>query len=195
MRPCHPCLFSPEKSSQAKGIHEKRCVVVSARISPSKGTQADECTAEFQGSLPPCWTTPVLEDPYREDDEQGLSGCYFLYLHCCCRSEFSCADRGTGNGHEFADLTATDLHQMIGRAGRRGKDNIGFALVVPGIHQDPHLIQELRDSPSEPLISRIRINFSMTLNLLLSHTPMEVKDLLDSGTMGRDVKGTWPDAP
>ncbi|MBW1912875.1 MAG: hypothetical protein JRI43_06900, partial [Deltaproteobacteria bacterium] len=83
------------------------------------------------------------------------------------------------NGHEFADLTATDLHQMIGRAGRRGKDNIGFALVVPGIHQDPHLIQELRDSPSEPLISRIRINFSMTLNLLLSHTPMEVKDLLD----------------
>jgi len=83
------------------------------------------------------------------------------------------------NGREFADLTATDLHQMIGRAGRRGKDNIGFALIIPGLHQNPQLIHELKDSPPEPLLSQIRINFSMTLNLLLSHTPPEVKNLLD----------------
>jgi ATP-dependent RNA helicase HelY len=83
------------------------------------------------------------------------------------------------NGHEFADLTATDLHQMIGRAGRRGKDNIGFALVIPGRYQDPQLIYELQDSSPDPIQSQIRINFSMTLNLLLSHTPLEVKDMLD----------------
>ncbi len=83
------------------------------------------------------------------------------------------------NGHEFVDLSATDLHQMIGRAGRRGKDNIGFALIVPGRHQDPKLINELMDSQAEPVLSRIHINFSMTLNLLLSHTPIEVKDLLE----------------
>jgi ATP-dependent RNA helicase HelY len=83
------------------------------------------------------------------------------------------------NGHEFTDLTATDLHQMIGRAGRRGMDNIGFVIVIPGIHQDPLLIHELMDSPPEPLISQIRINFSMTLNLLLSHSPKEVKTLLE----------------
>ena len=83
------------------------------------------------------------------------------------------------DGHEFTNLTATDLHQMTGRAGRRGKDNIGFAMVIPGLYQDPQLIYELRDSPSEPLVSQIHINFSMTLNLLLSHTPREVKDLLD----------------
>ncbi|MDP6180730.1 MAG: hypothetical protein QGG48_12640, partial [Desulfatiglandales bacterium] len=82
------------------------------------------------------------------------------------------------NGYEFKDLTAMDLHQMCGRAGRRGKDNIGFALVIPGLHQDPQLISELKDSPPEPLISQIHINFSMTLNLLLSHRPEEVKDLL-----------------
>jgi superfamily II RNA helicase len=35
------------------------------------------------------------------------------------------------------------------------------------------------DSPPEPLMSRIHINFSMTLNLLLSHRPKEVKDLLE----------------
>ena len=84
------------------------------------------------------------------------------------------------NGREFADLTSTELHQMIGRAGRRGKDYIGFALVIPGTYQDPQLIYGLENSPPEPIQSRIRINFSMTLNLLLSHTPLEVKGLLES---------------
>jgi len=83
------------------------------------------------------------------------------------------------NGREFADLTATELHQMIGRAGRRGKDNIGFALILPGIHQNPQLICELKDSSPEPVNSQIHINFSMTLNLLLSHSPLEIKDLLE----------------
>lgn len=83
------------------------------------------------------------------------------------------------NGYEFANLTSTEFHQMVGRAGRRGMDNIGFAMVIPGIHQDPKLIHELVDSAPEPLVSQIKINFSMTLNLLLSHSPLEVKALLD----------------
>jgi len=83
------------------------------------------------------------------------------------------------NGREFSDLTATDLHQMTGRAGRRGKDNIGFAVIIPGVHQDPQLIFELKDSPPEPLMSQIKINFSMTLNLLLSHNPEEIGNLLN----------------
>ena len=102
------------------------------------------------------------------------------------------------NGHEFVDLTATDLHQMIGRAGRRGKDRIGFGLVIPGLHQDPQLICELKDSPPEPIQSQIHINFSMTLNLLLSHTPLEVRDLLEhsfAAFQDRDVasplSGRW----
>jgi superfamily II RNA helicase len=82
------------------------------------------------------------------------------------------------NGHGFVDLTATELQQMIGRAGRRGKDNIGFSLVMPGIHQDPELLHKLKDSPPEPIQSRIQVNFSMCLNLLLSHTPAEVKEML-----------------
>jgi superfamily II RNA helicase len=102
------------------------------------------------------------------------------------------------NGHEFSDLTATELHQMTGRAGRRGKDNIGFALVLPGLYQDPQLIHELRDSPPEPLMSQIHINFSMTLNLLLSHRPEEVKVLLERSFaafqerhLGKAVLVTW----
>ncbi|MBF0549094.1 MAG: DEAD/DEAH box helicase [Deltaproteobacteria bacterium] len=81
------------------------------------------------------------------------------------------------NGHEFVNLSATDLHQMTGRAGRRGMDKIGFALLVGNPFLDPIYLEVLLQSPSEPLTSQIKINFSMVLNLLLSMTPAEIKDL------------------
>jgi superfamily II RNA helicase len=68
---------------------------------------------------------------------------------------------------------------MTGRAGRRGMDNIGFVVLIPGIHQNVRLIQELINSEPEPLVSQIHINFSMVLNLLLSHTADYVKTLLE----------------
>ncbi|NIQ39038.1 MAG: DEAD/DEAH box helicase [Proteobacteria bacterium] len=83
------------------------------------------------------------------------------------------------DGRRFSDLTATELHQMAGRAGRRGKDRIGFALVLPGLYQDPLLIHQLIDSPPEPIRSQIQMSFSMVLNLLLSHRPDHIRDLLD----------------
>lgn len=84
------------------------------------------------------------------------------------------------NGKEFVPLNATGLLQMTGRAGRRGMDEIGFALVVPGRYQDPQLIHDLFKSPPDPIQSQIRVNFSMVLNLLLSHTPEEIRTLFSS---------------
>jgi len=81
------------------------------------------------------------------------------------------------NGREFLELTATDLLQMTGRAGRRGMDEIGFALVVPGPFQNPQLIHDLLKSPPNPITSQIRVNHSMVLNLLLSHAPEEIRTL------------------
>jgi len=82
------------------------------------------------------------------------------------------------NGREFMPLDATELQQMTGRAGRRGKDRIGFALVVPGRYMDVRQVARLLRAPAADVHSQIRINFSMTLNLLLSHAPSEVEDLL-----------------
>ena len=96
------------------------------------------------------------------------------------------------NGREFADLTATDFHQMVGRAGRRGKDRIGFGVVIPGLHQDPQLLSELNNAPPEPLVSQIHINFSMTLNLLMSHTPLEVRDLIGLSFASFQERETGP---
>lgn len=82
------------------------------------------------------------------------------------------------NGTQFLPLDPTEFHQMTGRAGRRGMDHIGFALAIPGRFMDIRHICRLLGSPPSDVASQIRINFSMTLNLLLSHTPDQVEELL-----------------
>jgi superfamily II RNA helicase len=81
------------------------------------------------------------------------------------------------NGREFVPLNGTEFHQMTGRAGRRGKDHIGFAVAVPGKFMDLRLLAELYNAPPENVISQIKVDFSMVLNLLLSHSPEEIKGI------------------
>jgi superfamily II RNA helicase len=82
------------------------------------------------------------------------------------------------NGKEFLPLTPSEFHQMTGRAGRRGMDNIGFAVMLPGKFMDISMVSKLIDAPPSEVLSQIRINFSMVLNLLLSHTPDQIDELL-----------------
>ncbi len=82
------------------------------------------------------------------------------------------------NGSTFLPLTPTEFHQMTGRAGRRGMDHIGFAVSIPGKFMDVRWIAKLFLSHPSDIMSQIRINFSMVLNLLLSHTPDQIRELL-----------------
>ncbi len=82
------------------------------------------------------------------------------------------------NGREFLPLSSTEFHQMTGRAGRRGMDKIGFAVAIPGKFLDLRLIAKLIHSPPLDISSQIKVNFSMALNLLLSHSPDQIEDLL-----------------
>jgi superfamily II RNA helicase len=63
-------------------------------------------------------------------------------------------------------LTANELQQMTGRAGRRGRDNVGFAILAPGQFQNPRKIAELLRSPPDKLESRFRATYTSLLNLL-----------------------------
>ncbi|MDM8538940.1 ATP-dependent DNA helicase, partial [Desulfobacterales bacterium HSG17] len=83
------------------------------------------------------------------------------------------------NGVEFKTLSPTEFHQMTGRAGRRGMDNIGFATAIPGKFMDIRKVSKLVNAPPEDVTSQIKINFSMTLNLLLSHSPDQIQKLLE----------------
>src|SRR6266481_3188817 len=74
------------------------------------------------------------------------------------------ADQRTGSG--WRQLTASELQQMTGRAGRRGKDNVGFIVAAPGLHQDPQRIAQLLKSPPDALVSQFRATYTTLLNLL-----------------------------
>src|SRR4029077_17492789 len=74
------------------------------------------------------------------------------------------ADRRTGKG--WQSLSDSELQQMTGRAGRRGKDRVGFIVVAPGIHQNPQKIAELLAAPPDDLESQFRATYTSLLNLL-----------------------------
>ena len=74
------------------------------------------------------------------------------------------ADARTGSG--WRPLSASELQQMTGRAGRRGKDNVGFVIAAPGQHQDPQLIAQLLKAPPNSLVSQFRATYTTLLNLL-----------------------------
>ena len=86
------------------------------------------------------------------------------------------SDRFDGQG--FSDFSATEFTQMTGRAGRRGRDHIGFVLAVPGPHLNLGLLAGLMNAPSDPVRSALAVNFSMALNLLAAYRPPEIKKLL-----------------
>jgi superfamily II RNA helicase len=63
-------------------------------------------------------------------------------------------------------LRASELQQMTGRAGRRGKDKVGFVVLVPGQFQNPAKIAELLKAPPDVLESQFRSTYTTLLNLL-----------------------------
>ena len=63
-------------------------------------------------------------------------------------------------------LTASELQQMTGRAGRRGRDKVGFVVLAPGQFQNPRKIAELLRSPPDALESQFRATYTSLLNLL-----------------------------
>src|SRR6185369_290067 len=66
----------------------------------------------------------------------------------------------------WRSLRASELQQMTGRAGRRGKDNVGFAVLAPGQFQNPRKIAELLKAKPDPLHSQFRATYTSLLNLL-----------------------------
>ncbi|MBU1172748.1 MAG: DEAD/DEAH box helicase [Proteobacteria bacterium] len=84
------------------------------------------------------------------------------------------------NGADFISLTPTEFSQMTGRSGRRGMDKIGFAVALPGKFMNLRLMAKLVGMPPESVLSQIKINFSMILNLLLSHSPEQIRGLLQN---------------
>ena len=96
------------------------------------------------------------------------------------------ADARTGHG--WRQLTASELQQMTGRAGRRGRDNVGFVVAAPGIHQDPQRIAELLKARPDPLVSQFRATYTTLLNLLDAYENFaQVREIVERSFAHRDA--------
>jgi superfamily II RNA helicase len=63
-------------------------------------------------------------------------------------------------------MSALEFHQMVGRAGRRGKDRVGFVLLLPENQDALNTAQTLMTSAAEPLHSAFQVTYGQILALL-----------------------------
>lgn len=88
----------------------------------------------------------------------------------------------------WRQLEASELQQMTGRAGRRGKDNVGFVILAPSNFQNPPRIAQLLKSPPDALQSRFRATYSSLLNLLDAYKSFaQVREIAEKSFAFRDT--------
>ncbi len=91
----------------------------------------------------------------------------------------------------WRSLQASELQQMTGRAGRRGKDNVGFVILAPSNFQNPPKIAELLKSPPNALESKFRATYTSLLNLLDAFGEFTaVRDIAEKSFAFRDTVRT-----
>ena len=79
---------------------------------------------------------------------------------------------------DFTDLTNSEVQQLAGRAGRRGKDLVGFAVVTPSPYIDLGVLTRGLTGQPEPIDSQFAISYSMALNLLKAHPLDQIQSIL-----------------
>ena len=91
----------------------------------------------------------------------------------------------------WRSLQASELQQMTGRAGRRGKDNVGFVVLAPSNFQNPPKIAQLLKSPPDALESKFRATYTSLLNLLDAFGEFKaVRDIAEKSFAFRDTVQT-----
>ena len=82
----------------------------------------------------------------------------------------------TGDGH--AMLTPSQFTQLTGRAGRRGIDTRGAAVILWSPYVDFEAVSTLAASREFPLRSSFRPNYNMVVNLVANHPEDQVRSVL-----------------
>jgi ATP-dependent RNA helicase HelY len=84
------------------------------------------------------------------------------------------------NGEQHVDLTPGEYTQLTGRAGRRGIDIEGHAVVIWSSEVDPRHVAGLASTRTYPLRSSFRPSYNMAVNLVGSVGTAEARALLES---------------
>src|SRR3954451_22983376 len=84
------------------------------------------------------------------------------------------------NGEAHVDVTPGEYTQLTGRAGRRGIDIEGHAVVVWAPGMDPSVVAGLASTRTFPLRSSFRPSYNMAVNLVGSFGRARARELLGS---------------
>src|ERR671916_864652 len=84
------------------------------------------------------------------------------------------------NGEAHVDVTPGEYTQLTGRAGRRGIDVEGHAVVVWAPGMDPSLVAGLASTRTYPLKSSFRPSYNMAVNLVSQFGRARARELLAS---------------
>jgi len=84
------------------------------------------------------------------------------------------------NGEQHVDLTPGEYTQLTGRAGRRGIDVEGHAVVVWSPEVDPRHVAGLASTRTYPLRSSFRPSYNMAVNLVGTVGGAQARELLES---------------
>ncbi len=79
---------------------------------------------------------------------------------------------------DFTNLTIGEVQQIAGRAGRRGKDQVGFAVVTPSPYIDLGVLTKGFTGHPEAIDSQFTISYPMVLNLLKAHPHEQIQAIL-----------------
>ena len=79
---------------------------------------------------------------------------------------------------DFTDLTIGEVQQIAGRAGRRGKDHVGFAVITPSPYIDLTVLTKGLTGQPEAIDSQFTISYPMVLNLLKAHPHEHIHGIL-----------------
>ncbi|MDT0442906.1 DEAD/DEAH box helicase [Streptomyces johnsoniae] len=84
------------------------------------------------------------------------------------------------NGEQHADITPGEYTQLTGRAGRRGIDIEGHAVVLWQRGMDPAAVAGLAGTRTYPLRSSFRPSYNMAVNLVAQFGRQRSRDLLET---------------
>jgi superfamily II RNA helicase len=82
---------------------------------------------------------------------------------------------------EIVKLKTSQLLQMAGRAGRRGKDVEGTVVVMRNRFEDSRMGHKILTSPIDDIKSHFKASYSLTIKLLETRSIDECKALIERG--------------
>ncbi|MFN5857294.1 MAG: DEAD/DEAH box helicase, partial [Pseudanabaenaceae cyanobacterium] len=88
----------------------------------------------------------------------------------------SSLSKRTDQGHRL--LKASEFLQMSGRAGRRGKDVVGYVVTLESPYEGAKEAAHLATSQPDPLVSQFAPSYGMVMNLLQTHSLEEARQLV-----------------